>query len=194
MNVRFWCSLALLSLACGGTAYAHKASDSLLYLNVDGAHIEGRWDIALRDLEFAIGLDTDSDGAITWGEVRGAQPEIEALARDQLALSVGERRCPLETTKLRIAEHSDGHYAVLDLSADCRTTVERLKIRYDLFFDLDAQHRGLFKLDFGTGASQAGIFSPERRTLSFESGSGGIGRIVRQYPVSYTHLTLPTKA
>lgn len=181
MNVRFWCSLALLSLACGGTAYAHKASDSLLYLNVDGAHIEGRWDIALRDLEFAIGLDTDSDGAITWGEVRGAQPEIEALARDQLALSVGERRCPLETTKLRIAEHSDGHYAVLDLSADCRTTVERLKIRYDLFFDLDAQHRGLFKLDFGTGASQAGIFSPERRTLSFESGSSGIGRIVRQY-------------
>ena len=58
MTARFWCSLALLSLSCGGPAYAHKASDSLLHLDVDGPYIEGRWDIALRDLEFAIGLDT----------------------------------------------------------------------------------------------------------------------------------------
>lgn len=181
MTARFWCSLALLSLSCGGPAYAHKASDSLLHLDVDGPYIEGRWDIALRDLEFAIGLDTDSDGAITWGEVRGAQPEIEALARDHLALSVDERLCPLRTTRLRVTEHSDGHYAVLDLSADCPATVEHLKIRYELFFDLDAQHRGLLKLDFGTDTSQAGIFSPERRSLRFESGGSGVGRIVHQY-------------
>lgn len=181
MTARFWCSLALLSLSCGGPAYAHKASDSLLHLDVDGPYIEGRWDIALRDLEFAIGLDTDSDGAITWGEVRGAQPEIEALARDHLALSVEGWPCPLRTTQLRIAEHSDGHYAALDLRAECPATIRQLKIRYDLFFDLDTQHRGLFKLGFGTDATQAGIFSPERRTLRFESGGSGVGRTVRQY-------------
>jgi len=32
-------------------ADAHKPSDSYLTLTVAGAHVEGRWDIALRDLQ-----------------------------------------------------------------------------------------------------------------------------------------------
>ena len=38
---------------------AHKPSDSYLTLRVDGATISGQWDIALRDLDFAIGLDAN---------------------------------------------------------------------------------------------------------------------------------------
>jgi hypothetical protein len=36
---------------------------------VQASTVRGQWDIALRDLDFAIGLDTDADGEITWGEV-----------------------------------------------------------------------------------------------------------------------------
>jgi len=41
-------------------AFAHKPSDSYLTLEVTGAHVEGRWDIALRDLDYTIGLDADA--------------------------------------------------------------------------------------------------------------------------------------
>jgi len=59
----------LLSLVLGlwaACAQAHKPSDSYLSLKVEGDSVQGRWDIALRDLDYAIGLDANDDGAITW--------------------------------------------------------------------------------------------------------------------------------
>jgi len=58
-------ALALFSLLCSllcwnGLAFAHKPSDSYLTVHVDErGGLSGRWDIALRDLDFAIGLDAD---------------------------------------------------------------------------------------------------------------------------------------
>ncbi|MBV8496733.1 MAG: HupE/UreJ family protein, partial [Gammaproteobacteria bacterium] len=66
--------------------YAHKPSDSYLTLNVTGNSIDGRWDIALRDLDYALGLDADEDGNITWGEVKVKRAEIAAYALARLRL------------------------------------------------------------------------------------------------------------
>ncbi len=58
-------ALFLLLVVLPVQAAAHKPSDSYLSLNVQESLVEGRWDIALRDLDHAIGLDGDGDGAIT---------------------------------------------------------------------------------------------------------------------------------
>src|SRR5262249_20308787 len=60
---------AALALA-SASAFAHKPSDSYLAISVEGTDIKGQWDIALRDLDFAIGIDDNGDGDITWGEVK----------------------------------------------------------------------------------------------------------------------------
>ena len=78
-------ALTLLALP----AWAHKASDSYLVLNVNGPKVTGQWDIALRDIDFALGLDTDSNGEITWGEVRTRHPAIDAWAMGRLTLQRG---------------------------------------------------------------------------------------------------------
>jgi len=49
--------LAFAALLASGAALAHKPSDSYLTLAVDGETVTGQWDIALRDLDFALGLD-----------------------------------------------------------------------------------------------------------------------------------------
>ena len=83
---------ARCSLAAGAGAVlaprprAHKPSDSYLTLTRRRAAARGRWDIALRDLDHAIGLDGDGDGAITWGEVRARQARIAAYALARLEL------------------------------------------------------------------------------------------------------------
>ena len=160
----------MLLLGIIASAEAHKASDSFLRLNVDGSTVNGRWDIALRDLDFAIGLDRDADGAITWGEVRKAEAAIDAYALSRLKLSSDNRPCTLEATPgLQIAEHSDGRYAVLSLKAACPQTPAKLGIAYSLLFDIDAQHRGLLNLSLA-GQTQTGVFGPDRGTQSFESG------------------------
>ena len=100
-------------------ASAHKPSDSYLSLAVDEREVKGRWDIALHDLEYAIGLDGDGDGAITWGEVKAKHPEIAAYALARLALSSGGLACATSPVGHQIDEHSDGAYAVLRFAADC---------------------------------------------------------------------------
>ncbi len=65
-------------------ALAHKPSDSYLTLYADGRSLRGQWDIALRDLEYAVGLDADGDGAITWGELKAKQADIDERPRLEL--------------------------------------------------------------------------------------------------------------
>ena len=72
--------LAFPALLACGWAEAHKPSDSYLVVTVQDGVVSGRWDIALRDLDFAIGLDADGDGNITWGEVRAQHRAIAAYA------------------------------------------------------------------------------------------------------------------
>jgi hypothetical protein len=163
----------LLLCACFSyalAAHAHKPSDSYLTLTVNGAVVEGQWDIALRDLDFAIGLDTNGDAEITWGEVRAKHAEIAAYAMPRLALSVAGKDCPSRIVGHLIDDHTDGAYAVLRFQATCEQAIDTLQARYALFFDIDPQHKGLLRLEY-QGHSSAGIFSPEKATQQFTLSS-----------------------
>src|SRR5438477_6526331 len=112
--------IALLALALSAmTASAHKPSDAYLTLERDGTTLSGRWDIALRDLDNAITLDTNGDGDITWGEVRTKHAEIAAYALERLRVSSAGHVCPLNVTAHAIDSHTDGAYAVLSLAGRC---------------------------------------------------------------------------
>src|SRR6185503_11076705 len=90
--------LVLALLLAAGLAHAHKPSDSYLTLHADGKSLRGQWDIALRDLEYAVGLDADGDGAITWGELKAKQNDADAYALARLALEADGRPCKLSPT------------------------------------------------------------------------------------------------
>lgn len=151
-------------------AQAHKPSDSYLIFDVEGNAIQGQWDIALRDLDFAIGLDTNGDAQITWGEVRGKRAEIDAYAMARLQLSSNGAACPAQVSQHLIDDHTDGAYVVLKFKAICPTPVKTLQARYRLFFDIDPQHKGLLRLQY-QGVSSTGIFSPQTATQEFTLSS-----------------------
>ena len=136
----------LVALCLHGTALAHKPSDSYLTLNVEGDTIDGQWDIALRDLDFALGLDGNQDGAITWGEVKAKHAEITAYALSRLTLGPARAPCVAVMREQLIDNHSDGAYAVLRFTANCAAAPKVLEVGYRLFFDIDPQHRGLLNL------------------------------------------------
>jgi hypothetical protein len=154
-------------LLAAGAAHAHKPSDSYLAMRIEGASVAGQWDIALRDLDFAIGLDADGDGQITWGEVKARHADIAAYALARLKLRSGEADCPLSAGEHLVDDHSDGAYEVLRFVATCPAPIAKLDISYSLFADLDPQHRGLARLEQG-GATRTAIFGPERPTQHFD--------------------------
>lgn len=163
--------LAALALAlCLGAAHAHKPSDSYLTVRADGASVSGRWDIALRDLEYAIGLDANGDGQITWGELRARHADIAAYALARLGLTADGRPCRLAPATHLVDEHSDGTYAVLGFAAECDSPAyAAIEVEYSLFFDLDPTHRGLLQVQDPKGAT-AGVLSPDQPRLRVAIG------------------------
>jgi len=168
--------LALLS----PPAWAHKASDSYLSLRVDASHIEGQWDIALRDLDDAIGLDRDDDGAITWGETSARHAAIAAYALSRLSLTIGGAACATAATEHLIDHHTDGAYAVLRFTAACPSENAPLAVDYRLLFDLDAQHKGLLRLT-RDDKTQTAIFSQDSTAHAFSFTDPPIWPQMRQY-------------
>jgi hypothetical protein len=134
-------------------ASAHKPSDSYLSLRVDGTRIEGRWDIAVRDLDLAIGLDADGDGRLTWNELRARHGAIAAYALSRLGIAAGGAPCTLAAGPQQVDEHTDGAYTVLPLHGTCAVAPAELAITYRLFADVDAQHRGLLRIGNGSNGS-----------------------------------------
>lgn len=160
--------LCAFALACATLAHAHKPSDSYLTIRAEPNGLSGQWDIALRDLDFAIGLDADGDGRITWGETRARHPEIAAYALARLTLQADGQPCTVEVPQQLVDHHTDGAYSVLQLAIRCAGAAPaRLTLDYRLFADLDPQHRGL--LNFTTRAgSRSAVFSPEAPQQTFE--------------------------
>jgi hypothetical protein len=158
--------LIIVSLVFALPAWAHKPSDSYLSLSVQNNHIEGQWDIALRDLADAIRLDSDGNGQLTWGEVRNKHDEIRAYALSRLALSADQQACTTQLLEQLIDHHTDGAYSVLRFRSDCDAPIERLAVDYRLLFDIDAQHKGLLRLTQG-GQTSTAIFSQDSPAQEF---------------------------
>ena len=157
---------ALLALA-SASALAHKPSDSYLAISIEGTDVKGQWDIALRDLDFAIGLDDDGNGDITWGEVKAHRNDIAAYSLARLKLRSGGADCPIHATEFLADDHSDGAYSVMRFEGTCQAESDAIEIGYSLFADIDPQHKGLLRLEHG-GGTRTGIFSPERAVQTFE--------------------------
>ena len=105
--------LILLLSVWAAAAHAHKPSDSYLTLSAQGDHTSGQWDIARRDRDFAIGLDADGNGEITWGEVKAKHKEIAAYALARLVFAADGAGCPITVIEHLIDNHTDGAYEVM---------------------------------------------------------------------------------
>jgi hypothetical protein len=152
-------------LLCHMTAWAHKASDSYLIMDITGSAVTVQWDIALRDIDFALGLDRDGNAEITWGELRARQSDVAAWALSRLTLT-RSGVCPLALTSLQVDEHTDGGYAVLHLSGVCPGAAGTLGLQYRLLFDLDSLHRGLLRLNLD-GATHSTVLGPTSGLVQF---------------------------
>jgi hypothetical protein len=171
MTKRLRLLAGLLWLCAAGIAYAHKLSDSYLTLRQSdgGSAFDGQWDIALRDLDYAVGIDGNHDGRITWGELKESRPRITRYALERLtveSISRGDREgCLLRPTELLVDEHVDGHYAVLRFAANCRVRPAQLVLHYGLLFDVDPTHRGLLQISSGK-LSQAAVLPRSHPTVA----------------------------
>jgi len=153
------CFLALLCVLLATTAHAHIASNGFLAISIDGARMSGSIELAMRDAELAVGLDSDRDGKITWGEVRSHQRDLELYVRSKLVIGDSTTRCLEEFAPVEVNERVDGNYVWLPFTAACGgSQPTRLVVDYRLMQGIDPSHRGLLTVT-AWGATQTGVLN-----------------------------------
>jgi len=162
-----WALGALLALACWPRAAQAHAS-SLAYLQVSGDRSSTllQADVSLRDLDAALDLDLDGDARLTWGELRLAEPRVQAWLAQGIAL----RDCPApwQAGPLALEQRGDGLYARLRLSAPCPLPPGP-PLHYRLLAEVDATHRALLRIERAGQATQATLLSPETASAATEA-------------------------
>lgn len=169
---RWHLAALLLGLALNSLpASAHKESDAFLTLRTDraDAHVlEGQWDIALRDLDFALGIDSNHDGKITWGEVQAHRRTIEDYALARLAIKGDGLTCTMQPTGQEIDDHTDGAYDVIEFRAICDKDIPaKLAVVYRLFGNVDPYHRGIVTIHAGAVTTGA-VLGPEHPVTTLD--------------------------
>ena len=143
--MRRWACAAVVvgSWLAAAPAWAHKPSDAHLRLAVDGDAIAGRLDVAVRDLDGALGLDGNGDGEVTWRELSAEAPRIAAYLPQRLVISAAGAACQQTFGAGALVVLSDGAYWATPISARCAGAPRGIDIAYALLFDVDSMHRGL---------------------------------------------------
>lgn len=143
------------------SASAHKASDAYLHLQGGAGVTSLRIDVALRDLDVALDLDSDGDGKLTWLEVRSAWPLIERY----LITRVDVAGCPLAAIARVLERRVDGVYAALTLQSMCNPSTPPV-IRYGVMDDVDPTHRGIARIEWGGKPHALRVLVPEAVRVS----------------------------
>ncbi|MEO6879093.1 MAG: HupE/UreJ family protein [Gemmatimonadaceae bacterium] len=175
-RARLALALAVFGLLATPLAQAHKASDAYVTLQVDGTLVDARIDIALRDLDRDLDLDTNADDKLSWKEVRTRWADIAALARSDIRLSADGARCTPDAADTPVTdantpaltEHSDGTYAVLRTQWHCAAPVQQLSVEYELFAKTDPTHRGIARVS----RANAGTDAPAPQLAVLSPGTG----------------------
>jgi hydrogenase/urease accessory protein HupE len=156
-----WLVMVLMS-----DAHAHVASNGFLVADVSGTEISGSLELAVRDVELAVGADADRDGRVTWGELRAAAPQLAAYLRAHLSLRAQGNECPLAFQDMQVNDRVDGSYAWLPFRAHCPVAVRELEVGYSILDGVDPSHRGLLTLNAGT-VTQTGVIGGDARPVQF---------------------------
>ncbi len=157
--------LFTLFLAIAANLQAHQTGESFLNLVFKEGKATGQWDIRASDLEFVVGLDDNDDGSITPEEMVAHQKAIDAFLTKHIKITLDGTETPLTILDHELAAQQDGLYVSLHFSLPA--TPRELQIHYNLFFDLNPDHKGLFLLE-SDNKKQTAIFTPTTPTQTFK--------------------------
>jgi uncharacterized membrane protein len=160
--------LILLWFSMLETVFAHQSSDGFLAITVSNQVATVRLDLALRDLDAVLWLDANDGGNITWGELKSQRSAIKSYVTPRLNLAINGSELPASEPNLAVVDHADGTYAVLEWNAAVPDPVHEITVNYQLFFEIDRDHRGLIKVSSPEGGlSQSVILAPDHSTETF---------------------------
>ncbi len=169
---------ASLGFLFGGTAAAHDAEDSYVYLDIAESAISGRVDYPFGDLREVLGFELRGSEDEIIAELEGRADELRAYADEHLAIGAGGVDFPLTFGALDYLFEDNPereiNYVIIEYSASVPGDVPRvLEVTFDPFFD-EVEDRNalvLIQNDWAGGVFDNGEAQIEDAVYTFDAGS-----------------------
>jgi hypothetical protein len=187
--------IASFAALMASAASAHTQSYSFLSLTLGPTSVEGRVELAVRDLDRVHDLDADRDGSITWGEFRRREQELATATLAHISIGAPDGRCSLISEEAVTYTRGGETYIVIPFHGACPPHAEAVTLIYGLLFASDAQHRGLFAVTTSQG-TQTFVMTPAAKSAVIDSvqaaGLSGflsfIGHGAHHIWIGYDHI------
>lgn len=173
-------TLGLLSIS---QAWSHSSSTSYLDLStVSDGTTTIRVDLPLRDLSLRFDFDQDRDGAIRWREITAQRDAVTSWVAQGLRIQRASNDCVLGNLDWGAAAYGEENYVSLVAPVRCpaASTGDPYTLRYTLFFDQDALHRGLIKATLDNKIISA-VASPDRPEHQLDPNASNFLSVVGTY-------------
>jgi hypothetical protein len=146
---------------------AHTPSETYLTFQLNGTNLTGQWDVALRDLQQGLGLETMDTRALSAEELSRRQ---EGLALDTVArleLKADGRSLPLQVTDYLTVALNNGGYARVQFAAEgLKESPRVLDLEAKVLFSIDVAMHGVLRLDH-RGRTETAVFNADRSGYRF---------------------------
>ena len=135
---------------------AHELSSGYLTLNAGEENTySGELLLKPDDIGQVAGLDTNGNGALTWGEIHQNQPLLERYITKVLSIRVDDSPCEINLSMPNIRSVSGDSYLVSPIQVMCESD-GTLGIHYDGIFEHSPTHKLLVNVNL---AGQSGVSS-----------------------------------
>ncbi|WOI38326.1 HupE/UreJ family protein [Alteromonas sp. CI.11.F.A3] len=147
---------------------AHELSSGYLTLNAGEENTySGELLLKPDDIGQVAGLDTNGNGALTWGEIHQNQSLLENYIANVLSIRVDDSPCKISLSMPNIRSVSGDSYLVSPIKVMCKSS-GTLGIRYDGIFEHSPTHKLLVNVNL---AGQSGSRTQNSSQSSTENTS-----------------------
>ncbi|MDP6567756.1 MAG: HupE/UreJ family protein [Alphaproteobacteria bacterium] len=179
----------LLVLFWQAGAVAHKTNLSRARVVVAHDRVDYQLTLSAHDVAVALGIETDLVAPVPRSAFEAKRQQLAAYLDGRLRLVADGQACRARPPDLDFKDLPGD--LVIGLAFVCPAPVARLRIGYLLFFDLDAGHRGIGRIDAGP-VSQEFLFDAEITELEFSvrapDGRAGFGVALRILGFGVEHI------
>lgn len=177
--------LPLLVSFFPSVALGHQSS--VVYLHIIPARQSVRVTLRIANSDLYEALALPVDRPISREEATQQQAQLARYLLSKVTVENEGQRCLGQLEKSELTERAGGFFVVDTLLFSCELALQAATLRYELFFDLDARHQGLAKLE-SDGEVREQLFRSDRRELTIGKPRGALDLLFDHLRLGIEHI------
>jgi hypothetical protein len=135
-------------------------------LAVHGREVAATFQLSDADLAPALGIEKER--RVEKKEVEPGRDQLLGYLAQHVTVTNAGYPCAPEPRSVEVQDKADGFFAIAKIDYACKRTAADVRVKYDLFFDVDARHQGFARVQLPGEPMRQHVFRADDRELQLE--------------------------